>query len=141
MRSIKSHDLLGRSPRVDASAFYSADPLYSRLQLCYMLFVDQHVTVSSFTGIHIHDSLVGVLHGTLLDHRMDIVLSCKFQHLSNISWRADRASSQLASFSNECKSTESWKLVFRCSDLKGHVSFGNSKSKDATHLDELSVCS
>jgi hypothetical protein len=104
MRPVKSYDFLGRFPPsvdVSVSVFYFAYPLYSHLQLGYMLFIDQHVTVSSFTGIHIHNSLVSVLQGTLLDHRMDIVLFCKFQHLGNISWRADGASSQLASFSDK----------------------------------------
>lgn len=52
--------------------------LFSTLQLCYMHFIDQHVTVSSFTSVHVYDSLVGILHGTLLDHGMDIVPCRKF---------------------------------------------------------------
>ena len=104
-----------------------------------MLLVHEHVSVSRIALIHIYDCLVCLLKRALLDERMQLVLSSKRQHLSNISWGTNGASTQFDPLHNESKSVYLWDLIFRSADLGREVSACSQERDLATHLDELSV--
>lgn len=82
-----------------------------------MLLVNQDISVPRLSSIHIHNRLVGILHRSLLDPRVDIILRRKLQHLTNILGTSDHASPHLASFCNQSKSGESRNLILRCTNL------------------------
>jgi hypothetical protein len=66
-----------------------------------VLLVDQNVTVSCLTSLQVHDHLVGIVQRPLLDPRLDLLISCEFEHLLNLTGRADGAATKLDAIRNE----------------------------------------
>jgi hypothetical protein len=66
-----------------------------------MLLIDQHITVSCLTSLQVHDHLVGIVQRSLLDPRLDLLISCEFEHLLNLTRRANGAAAKLDAVRNE----------------------------------------
>jgi hypothetical protein len=68
--------------------------------LCVLL-VDKDVTVSCLTSLQVHDHLVGIVQRSLLDPRLDLLISCEFEHLLDLTGRADGAATKLDAVRDE----------------------------------------
>src|SRR5690242_11275 len=82
-----------------------------------MLFINQNITISGFSFIHIYHRLVCILHRSLLNEWVDVLLSSELQHTRDVLRGPDAGSAHLASLSNEGKRAECWNLVLRSSHL------------------------
>jgi hypothetical protein len=87
----------------------TSDPLILLHNLQYYTpsLVLQHIPVPGLSIDHIDDRLVRLLHATLLDPWLDLLVSRKLQHLRNLIWRSDRRTTNLDTTSDECESVDS----------------------------------
>jgi hypothetical protein len=117
---------------------------YLCLEFFSVLLVDQHISISGLSFMHVNNSLVCVCQRSLLNDWVNLLVNSEPQHSSNISWGPDGRSSDLASLSDKCESTECWNLILRSSNLFGTALAcftSSSRSNKKTYLDELSHCS
>ncbi|PIA93350.1 hypothetical protein CB0940_04776 [Cercospora beticola] len=70
-----------------------------------MLFVDQGNSVPRLSSLHIDNCLVGILHGHLVDPRLNVLVRGKLKHFFNFCRRTDHAATQLDTLADESKST------------------------------------
>lgn len=117
-----------------------------------VLLVHQHVSVASLAVLHIHNSLVSVLHGSLLDPRLDVLLNSKLKHLLDIGGRSDKAAAELELTLDESEGVDGRKLTrVGSTDLdkvaavteelevvaEGHLAAGNSADNQVNTLGVL----
>ena len=79
--------------------------------------VGQDVAVTSIAVIHIQDSLVGILHGTLLDPGLDTLLSSEGQHLTNLIGATDQGTTQLQTLDDQCEGGDLQSTILRGTQL------------------------
>lgn len=106
----------------------------------HLLVVAKDVTVTSLACLHVDNSLVGFLHGTLLNPRVDLLVSCQLQHLVDLVRGTNSATADLNTIHDQSEGVDVGKLSsVRSSDLdksasglqqgdvaiKRHLSAGN----------------
>jgi hypothetical protein len=74
-------------------------------------------SVPGHTLLEVDDSLVGLLHGPLVDPGVDVLVSSKLQHLPDLSRGTDEAATDLDLLEDESESHELRNRVFRSTDL------------------------
>jgi hypothetical protein len=73
--------------------------------------------VPGHTLLEVDDSLVGLLHGPLVDPGVNVLVSSKLQHLPDLSRGTDKAAADLDLLEDESESHELRNRVFRSTDL------------------------
>lgn len=68
---------------------------YFLLFVTRLLLVDKNISVAGLASLHVNDGLVGLLHGALLDPRLDLVIDAELEHILNLGGRADGAATEL----------------------------------------------
>jgi hypothetical protein len=76
-----------------------------------VLLVHQHISVSSLALLHIHNGLVGILHGSLLNPRLDVLVNSELQHLLDVLRSADKAAAELESALDQGEGVDGRKLA------------------------------
>lgn len=79
--------------------------------LLNVLLVHQDVSVSGLAVLHIHNGLVSVLHGSLLNPRLDVLLNSKLKHLLDIGGRSDKAAAELEATLDEGEGVDGRELT------------------------------
>ena len=82
-----------------------------------MLLVHQHISIPRVPLVHIHHSLIRLLHRPLLNPRLHLLLHRQLQHLRNLMRRPNRTSPNLAALRNQAECVEARQLILRRSNL------------------------
>lgn len=72
--------------------------------------VDQNVSVSGLAVLHVNNSLVRLLHWSLLDPRLNLLVNSELKHLLNIFWRSNCTTTNLDTSGKEGEGVD-WREV------------------------------
>ena len=79
--------------------------------------VDQDVSISRLSCIHVYHCFVRILHRPRLNPRFDPLLRRQLQHLLNLVRSTDSASADLAALCDQREGVECWHAIFGRADL------------------------
>lgn len=82
-----------------------------------MLLVDKDDAVSGFSGFHVHNSPVGILHWHSVHPAPYPSLREEVQHVTDFFWTADAASCDAAPFPKDSKTVERGQVVLGSTNL------------------------
>jgi len=101
-----------------------------------LVLVDENVPVTSLSIGHVDNSLVGFLHRSLLDPRLDLLVGRELEHLINLSWRANGTATKLDAIGNKSESVDGRKVAtIWGTDLdKGTLDFQQGEITGKRHL-------
>lgn len=71
-----------------------------------MLLINKHVSVSRLALLYIDNSLVCILHGTLLNPGLDLLVDSKLEHLGDILGGSDGATADLETAGEESEGVD-----------------------------------
>lgn len=94
--------------------------------------VSQNIAVTSVTVVHIQDSLVSIRHRTLLDPRLDTLISSKLKHLPDLTRATNQRTTQLDALDNQSESRDLKTTIFRSTQLDEST----TEAKQTTVLDD-----
>lgn len=103
--------------------------IFKRHSFPFNLLVHQNVTETGRASIHVLNGLVGLLHRTLLDPRVYLLVSSELQHLTDLIGATDEGSTKLDTLHDQREG----------GDLQSTILRGTELDESSTELEELAV--
>lgn len=126
-------------PHLNIHFSYSA--LVKRTSLS-LLCIDQHIAIPGLAILKVDQNLVGVFHRSLLDPRLDLLLSRKLKHILNLVRCANRAATDFDAVAKQGEGVDRWKVATVWSTVKRYQPRTTSPftRRNSPNLDKGTLC-